>query len=156
MTPFRLSAAPCTGPVTGVVLRGPRRLRPVALAFVASAALLLTGCASIGAGVGIGIPLLPGLSLSIRVGSGGPSIGLSTGWGPLGAGVGIEGSGRVVGSAGIGASAGPVGVGVGRSAVLYEPQVQGSEPSVMGTVQPGSVVSGPGPVRRAAGDVEAP
>lgn len=86
---------------------------------VMGASAVLAGCA---VGVGFGIPLAPGVSLNVGVGSGGPSLGLSTGWGPLGAGISVNPRGQLVGSAGVGVGAGPVGVGVGRSVVLHDPQ----------------------------------
>ena len=50
----------------------------------AAAVAALSGCAG---GVGIGIPLVPGVSLGLGFGSGGPSVGLGTGLGPVGVGV---------------------------------------------------------------------
>ena len=127
----------------------PWRFCAVVLAPVAMV-LMLGGCA-VGAGVGFGIPLAPGLSLGIGLSNAGPSIGLSTGWGPLGAGVSLDSGGRVVGSAGVGVGAGPVGVGVGSSTVLYAPPPNANPPSVGGVPQPG-----PAPAWRSSGDVEAP
>lgn len=124
--------------------------RALRVGTLAAAVLALTGCA-VGVGIGFGIPLVPGLALNVGVGTGGPSIGLSTGWGPFGAGVGVDAGGRVVGSAGLGASAGPVGVGVGRSVVLHDPQAPRFE-----RVAPDAGMPWPGPVRGTPGSIEAP
>ncbi len=119
---------------------GRGRLASRLLLLGASAAL--AGCA---VGVGFGIPLLPGLSLNVGVGSGGPSLGLSTGWGPLGAGVSVNPSGQFIGSAGVGVGAGPVGVGVGGSVMLHDPQapVAYALPAApaYGAGQPGDVIA---------------
>lgn len=89
------------------------------------AALVLAGCGSVGAGVGIGIPVGP-VSVGVGVGSGGVSAGIGGGVGPVGVGVGVNQRGQVVGGAGVGASTGVggarVGAGVGTSAVLHDPQ----------------------------------
>lgn len=96
---------------------------------VACAALLaaLTGCNSIG--VGVGIPVGP-FSVGVGMGSGGPSVGVGTGLGPVGVGVGMGSGGQVTGHAGVGVAApvGPasVGVGVGRSTVLHDPNARAS------------------------------
>ena len=86
---------------------------------------LLQGCSSVGAGVGIGIPLGP-LSVGVGVGSGGLTAGVGTGWGPLGVGVGVNQRGQVTGNAGVGVGTGigggaSIGAGVGTSTVLYDP-----------------------------------
>ena len=87
-------------------------------------AAALVGCGSVGAGIGVGIPIGP-FSLGVGLGSGGLSAGVGTGVGPLGVGVGVNQSGQVLGSAGVGASTGvggaSVGVGVGTSRVLHDP-----------------------------------
>ena len=84
----------------------------------------LAGCGTVGAGIGVGIPIGP-FSLGVGLGSGGLSAGVGTGLGPLGVGVGVNQSGQVLGSAGVGASTGvggaSVGVGVGTSTVLHDP-----------------------------------
>lgn len=128
---------------TELSVRGLRRMRVPALAFAYVFGLggTLAGCV----GVGIGIPIVPGVSLGVGYGAGGPSIGLGTGFGPVGAGVGINGSGQVIGSAGLGVSAGPVGVGVGKGVVLADPAVPSLAPAVATTaagvpVEQGSVV----------------
>ena len=74
----------------------------------------------------IGIPLVPGLSLGLGASKDGNfSVGLNTGWGPLGAGVAVNNTGVVAGTAGVGVGVGvgPVGtgVGVGKSVVLHDP-----------------------------------
>lgn len=96
--------------------------RLIALALAAT----LSGCASLG--VGLGIPVGP-FSLGVGLGSdGGITAGVGTGYGPLGVGVGVNDRGQVTGNAGIGASvplgATParVGVGVGTGTVLYQPE----------------------------------
>lgn len=92
-------------------------------ALLASSALL-TACGSVGAGVGVGIPVGP-FSIGVGLGSGGLSAGVGTGWGPLGVGVGVNQRGQVTGNAGVGVSTGvggaSVGAGVGTSTVLHDP-----------------------------------
>ena len=94
--------------------------------WIATAAVVaaLSGCAG---GVGIGIPLVPGVSLGLGFGSGGPSVGLGTGVGPVGVGVGVNTGGQVYGGAGLGASTGigggvRAGAGGGSSTLLYDPE----------------------------------
>ncbi|MEF9948616.1 MAG: hypothetical protein RR800_09775 [Comamonas sp.] len=86
--------------------------------------MALPGCSSVGAGIGVGIPIGP-FSVGVGLGSGGLSAGVGTGIGPVGVGVGVNQSGQVLGSAGVGASTGvggaSVGVGVGTSTVLHDP-----------------------------------
>ncbi|PIG07413.1 hypothetical protein [Comamonas sp. 26] len=86
--------------------------------------MALPGCSSVGAGIGVGIPVGP-FSVGVGLGSGGLSAGVGTGLGPVGVGVGVNQSGQVLGSAGVGASTGvggaSVGVGVGTSTVLHDP-----------------------------------
>lgn len=96
------------------------------LACVAAAAwLLLCGCTSPNAHVGIGVPVGP-VQLGVGLGSGGVSAGAAVGHGPVGVGVGINQRGQVSGSAGVGASTSVgkarVGAGVGSASVLYDPQ----------------------------------
>jgi len=101
----------------------PRTARGAAAAFAAVLPLLLvSGCSH----YHIGIPLVPGLSLGLGATKDGNfSVGLNTGWGPLGAGVAVNDTGVVAGSAGVGVGVGvgPVGtgVGVGKSVVLHDP-----------------------------------
>jgi hypothetical protein len=90
---------------------------------VAAALLVLMGGCS---HYRIGIPLVPGLSLGLGATKDGNfSVGLNTGWGPLGAGVAVDNSGVVAGSAGVGVGVGvgPIGTGVGvsKSVVLHDP-----------------------------------
>lgn len=84
--------------------------------------LLVSGCSH----YHIGIPLVPGLSLGLGATKDGNfSVGLNTGWGPLGAGVSVNNTGVVAGTAGVGVGVGigPIGtgVGVGKSVVLHDP-----------------------------------
>lgn len=101
----------------------PRIVRRAAVAGSALLSLLLVGGCS---HYHIGIPLVPGLSLGLGATKDGNfSVGLNTGWGPLGAGVALHDNGAVTGSAsvGVGVGVGPVGtgVGVGKSVVLHNP-----------------------------------
>jgi len=100
-------------------------VRRAALLLGCGASLGLVGCANVGAGVGIGIPVVPGVSLGVGWGSGGPSVGVGTGWGPVGAGVSMDSGGRVYGNAGVGVGVGSggvsAGVGVGQSVLLHDP-----------------------------------
>jgi hypothetical protein len=116
----------------------PRTGRAAARA-AATAALLLPlllvgGCSH----YHLGIPLVPGLSLGLGATKDGNfSVGLNTGWGPLGAGVALHDNGAVTGSAsaGVGVGVGPVGtgVGVGKSVVLHNPY---AAPRAAAPVQP--------------------
>ena len=100
--------------------------QPVVRFFVGvAAAALLGGCA---AGVGISVPLIPGVSLGVGVGSGGRAqVGIGTGVGPVGVGVGVDQDGRVSAGAGVGVSkeignrGARVGVGVGTSTTIHDP-----------------------------------
>ncbi|HWT21061.1 MAG TPA: hypothetical protein VN280_19340, partial [Variovorax sp.] len=57
--------------------------------------LLVSGCSH----YHIGIPLVPGLSLGLGATKDGNfSVGLNTGWGPLGAGVAVNNTGVVAGT----------------------------------------------------------
>lgn len=113
----------------------------------AALAAVLAGCSSVGAGVGIGIPVGP-LSVGIGLGSGGLSAGVGTGLGPLGVGVGVNPRGQVLGGAGVGVGTGiggaNVGVGVGTATVLHDPNraeavptppVQAPPPAEPGRIQ---------------------
>jgi hypothetical protein len=121
--------------------------------------LLVGGCSH----YSLGIPLVPGLSLGLGATKDGNfSVGLNTGWGPLGAGVALHDSGAVTGSAGagVGVGVGPVGtgVGVGKSVVLHNPH---AAPRAVATVPPvvvRRVASGAAPAWNAAapGDPVAP
>lgn len=86
----------------------------------------MTGCSNVhtGAGIGVNVPILPGVSIGVNMGTGGVSAGVNAQSGPVGVGVGVHGTGQVTGRAGVGASTpGPVRVGaeVGVSGVLHEP-----------------------------------
>ena len=99
----------------------PRTVR-AATAIPAVLLLLVSGCSH----YHIGIPLVPGLSLGLGATKDGAfSVGLNTGWGPLGAGVSVNNTGVVAGTAGVGVGVGigPIGtgVGVGKSVVLHDP-----------------------------------
>jgi len=118
-------------------IRSARRL--AAGGTLLAASLVLAGCA---VGAGIGVPIVPGLSLNLGVGPGGPVIGVSTGWGPLGAGVSINHLGQLYGSAGAGVGLGSggvgVGLGVGKSVLLHDPQTASARGPVVGTAVLGS------------------
>ena len=101
----------------------PRTVRAAAATAVAVPLLFLVGGCS---HYHIGIPLVPGLSLGLGATKDGNfSVGLNTGWGPLGAGVSVNNTGVVAGTAGVGVGVGigPIGtgVGVGKSVVLHDP-----------------------------------
>ncbi|WP_213952729.1 MULTISPECIES: hypothetical protein [unclassified Variovorax] len=104
-----------------------------------AASLAVGGCA---VGAGIAVPIVPGISLSLGVGPGGPALGINTGWGPLGAGVGINHLGQVYASAGaglgVGVGVGGVGVGVGKSVILHDPQASAQSAIVVGAAPLGS------------------
>lgn len=108
--------------------------QPCARLFVGLAAVvLLGGCA---AGVGISVPLIPGVSLGVGVGSGGRAqVGIGTGVGPVGVGVGVDQDGRVSASADVGVSkeignsGARVGVGVGTSTTIHDPNKPAQAPA---------------------------
>ncbi|WP_260397283.1 hypothetical protein [Variovorax sp. KBW07] len=118
---------------------------------VALLLLLVSGCSH----YHIGIPLVPGLSLGLGATKDGNfSMGLNTGFGPLGAGVAVNNGGVVSGSAGVGVGVGvgPVGtgVGVGKSVVLHDPKAGAGAATATGATA--ATVSEPaGPVAAAAG-----
>ena len=100
----------------------PRTSRATAAAVAVPLLFLVGGCSH----YHIGIPLVPGLSLGLGATKDGNfSVGLNTGWGPLGAGVVVNIAGVVAGTAGVGVGVGigPIGtgVGVGKSVVLHDP-----------------------------------
>lgn len=100
----------------------PRIVRAGTAVAAAVLLVLMSGCSH----YRIGIPLVPGLSLGLGATKDGNfSVGLNTGWGPLGAGVAVNNSGVVAGSAGVGVGVGvgPIGTGVGvsKSVVLHDP-----------------------------------
>ena len=74
-----------------------------------AACLTLIGCQ--GGRIGLGVPVVPGVSVGVGVGTGGVSVGAGVGSGPVGVGVSVHESGRVSAGGGVGVSAGPVGVG---------------------------------------------
>ncbi|MGJ7529097.1 hypothetical protein [Variovorax sp. GB1P17] len=88
--------------------------------------LLMGGCSH----YQIGIPLVPGLSLGLGATKDGSfSMGLNTGFGPLGAGVAVNNGGVVSSSASVGVGVGPVAAGVGKGAVLYDPKAAPAAPA---------------------------
>lgn len=100
------------------------------LALVGVLASVLAACGSLGAGIGLSVPVGP-VSIGVGAGTGGLSVGVGTGVGPVGVGVGVNQSGQVYGGAGVGASV-PVGnsgvragVGVGTGTILYDPRASG-------------------------------
>jgi hypothetical protein len=100
----------------------PRSNRATAAAVAVPLLFLVGGCSH----YHIGIPLVPGLSLGLGATKDGNfSVGLNTGWGPLGAGVVVNNAGVVAGTAGVGVGVGigqiGTGVGVGKSVVLHDP-----------------------------------
>lgn len=109
-----------------------RRVRCWSAAAMLGVAATLAGCGSVGAGVGVGIPVGP-FSVGVGLGSGGLSAGVGTGVGPLGVGVGVNQRGQVTGNAGVGVSTGVggarVGAGVGTSTVLHDPARDGAVPA---------------------------
>ncbi|WP_261803578.1 hypothetical protein [Variovorax sp. PAMC26660] len=131
------------------------RIRAAATATVPAAVLLLlmSGCSH----YQIGIPLVPGLSLGLGATRDGSfSMGLNTGFGPLGAGVAVNNGGVVSGSAGVGVGValGPVGtgVGVGKSVVLHDPKTGAVVPAAntATTASAGTEPVAPMPVASAA------
>jgi hypothetical protein len=103
----------------------PRTIRAATVAVPAALLLMLlvSGCSH----YHIGIPLVPGLSLGLGATKDGNfSMGLNTGFGPLGAGVAVNNGGVVSGSAGVGVGVGvgPIGTGVGvsKGVVLHDPK----------------------------------
>lgn len=110
----------------------PRIVRAGAAVAAAVLLVLMGGCSH----YRIGIPLVPGLSLGLGATKDGNfSVGLNTGWGPLGAGVAVNNSGVVAGSAGVGVGVGvgPVGTGVGvsKSVVLHDPNAGQATPATV-------------------------
>lgn len=104
----------------------PRIVRTAAAVPAVLLLLLLGGCSH----YHIGIPLVPGLSLGLGATKDGNfSVGLNTGFGPLGAGVAVNNGGQVSGSAGVGVGVGPVATGVSKSTVLYDPKTGTAVPA---------------------------
>lgn len=126
----------------------PRTVRAAAALAAAVLVLLVSGCSH----YHIGIPLVPGLSLGLGATKDGSfSMGLNTGFGPLGAGVAVNNGGVVSGSAGVGVGVGigPIGtgVGVGKSVVLHDPKTGAAVPATTAT----TANEPAGPVAAAAG-----
>lgn len=110
-------------------LQQPLALRPCLNKFLASLTLsiTLTGCSNVhtSAGIHVNVPILPGVSMGVNVGTGGVSAGVNAQSGPVGVGVGVNGAGQVTGRAGVGTgTSGPVNVGAGAGVggVLYDPK----------------------------------
>jgi hypothetical protein len=87
----------------------------------------LAGCSGLhtGAGINVNVPILPGVSFGVNVGTGGVNAGVNAQSGPVGVGVGVNSSGQVTGRAGVGVNTpGPVSVGggVGVGGVIYDPK----------------------------------
>jgi len=105
--------------------------------------LLASGCSH----YGVGIPIAPGLSIGLGATKDGNfSVGLNTGFGPLGAGVAVNQGGVVAGSVGMGAGIGPAGVGVGQSVVLHDPNAVQSQAAPAGPATSASAYVGVGPL----------
>lgn len=90
-------------------------------------AAVLAGCSGLhtGAGINVNVPILPGVSVGVNVGTGGVNAGVNAQSGPVGVGVGVNTSGQVSGRPGVGANTpGPVSVGggVGVGGVIYDPK----------------------------------
>ena len=64
----------------------------------------LSACSNIhtGAGINVNLPILPGVSMGVNLGTGGVSAGVNAQSGPVGVGVGVNGLGQVTGRAGVG------------------------------------------------------
>ncbi|MBT2336157.1 hypothetical protein J7E49_19860 [Variovorax paradoxus] len=135
----------------------PRIARAAAAAVPAALLLVLMGGCS---HYHIGIPLVPGLSLGLgATKEGNFSVGLNTGWGPLGAGVAVNNTGVVAGTAGVGVGVGvgPIGtgVGVGKSVVLHDPNA-GKAAAVPATTVAPALAVGPAAATAATTAAAAP
>jgi hypothetical protein len=119
-----LSLSPVNGPKHSSERKPERPLqRLCTLALVTG----LAGCSGLhtGAGINVNVPILPGVSVGVNVGTGGVNAGVNAQSGPVGVGVGVNTSGQVTGRAGVGANTpGPVSVGggVGVGGVIYDPK----------------------------------
>ncbi len=119
---YQLDSQPARGgpDSTETVTRRTRRVLHACL--VGGVLAGAAGCA----GIGIGVPVAPGISVGLGVGHGGVTAGVGTGVGPVGVGVGVNQGGQVVGGAGVGASVpvggARVGAGIGTGTVLREPR----------------------------------
>jgi len=124
MQPMNTLTAPSLSPVSSPKRKLQRHLqRLCALALVTG----LAGCSGLhtGASINVNVPILPGVSVGVNVGTGGVSAGVNAQSGPVGVGVGVNSSGQVSGRAGVGANTpGPVSVGggVGVGGVIYDPK----------------------------------
>lgn len=112
-----------------ISLHNPKTMRPPLNKILALLVLAagLTGCSNVhtGAGIHVNVPILPGVSVGVNVGSGGVRAGVNAQSGPVGIGVGVNSAGQVSGRAGVGASTpGPVSVGgrVSMGGVLHKPE----------------------------------
>jgi len=113
----------------GPILSGPKKailMNPSTLPRICATiclAVSVGACSSIG--LGVSVPLIPGVSIGVGAGSGGVNAGVSAGRGPVSVGVGVNQSGQVTGGAGVGASTNVggarVGAGVGTSTVIHDP-----------------------------------
>ena len=106
---------------------GPMRSTWTSSWVVLALTLGLSACSNVhtGAGIHMNVPILPGVSVGVNVGTGGVSAGVNAQSGPVGVGVGVNGAGQVTGRAGVGTStSGPVNVGAGAGVggVLYDPK----------------------------------
>lgn len=128
MQPMNTLAHHSLLPVTGTKQKPQNNLqRPLQRLCALALAAGLAGCSGLhtGAGINVNVPILPGVSVGVNVGSGGVNAGVNAQSGPVGVGVGVNSSGQVTGRAGVGANTpGPVSVGggVGVGGVIYDPK----------------------------------
>lgn len=123
-----LSLSPANGPKHSSK-HNPERKPQRAFQHLGALALaaVLAGCSGLhtGAGINVNVPILPGVSFGVNVGTGGVNAGVNAQSGPVGVGVGVNTSGQVTGRAGVETSTpGPVSVGggVGMGGVIYDPK----------------------------------
>jgi hypothetical protein len=119
-----LSFSHFKGPRHGLERKPQRTLQRLCALTLAA---VLSGCSGLhtGAGINVNVPILPGVSVGVNVGTGGVNAGMNAQSGPVGVGVGVNTSGQVTGRAGVGANTpGPasVGGGVGVGGVIYDPK----------------------------------
>lgn len=123
-----LSLSPANGPEHRSKLSPERKpQRPLQRLYAVALAAVLAGCSGLhtGAGIHVNVPILPGVSVGVNVGTGGVNAGVNAQSGPVGVGVGVNSSGQVTGRAGVGVNTpGPVSVGgaVGVGGVIYDPK----------------------------------